>query len=182
MPATEYVEFQGKARWFKPQAPNQWGRWSHELILTPDSLEKFRELQLSTKWTNKEGKEVTVNGILNKLKKDEDGYFTSFSRPVNKEIKGKLRGYEPPKVFQADGKTPLFGIMVGNGSDITTCCEMYTYNVPGGNGSRGRALRWFSTRVDNLVPFEMDRDFEDRDHQAVKYLARTQAEKYVSPF
>jgi len=179
---TDYVNFQGKARWFKPQAPNQWNRWSHELVLTPESLELFRELQLSQQDTDKiTGKPITVNGIMNKLKKDEDGYYTSFSRPCSKEYRGKIRGFEPPLVFQADGKTPLVGVLVGNGSDVTTTCECYTYPNPAGGGY-GRALRWYSTRVDNLVPFDNSRDFTDEQHKAKHFLDKLAPEKYVNPF
>lgn len=178
---TDYVNFQGKARWFKPQQPNQWNKWSHDLILTPESLETFRELQISQKDVDKlTGKEVTISGILNKLKKDEDGYYTTFSRPASKEYKGKIRGFEPPIVLQADGKTPLIGVLVGNGSDITTTCECYTYPAPG--GGYGRALRWYSSRIDNLVPFEMNRDADDGQIRASNFMGRTVPERYVAPF
>lgn len=157
----EYILLQGKAKWFKAHAPNKFGNWSHDLYLTPESLAKVNEL--------KEGKKG-VDGIMNHLKKDEDGYYLSLSRPQSKTIRGKVVGFAPPIVFQRDGTTPLVDQLVGNGSDITSKVEYYTYNKARGTGGKGTAIRWFSTKVDNLIPFEMVKDFDDDYTKAAKGL------------
>jgi hypothetical protein len=145
----EYIYLQGKAKWFKHQQPNKFGNWSHDVYLNEASLAKVKELQ-ETK-----GK---TDGIKNALKEDDDGQFISLSRPQSKTIRGKVVGFAPPEVLGKDG-LPLHDMLVGNGSDITTKVEYYTYRKPYGDG-RGSAIRWASTRVDNLVPFKTQRDFD----------------------
>ena len=145
----DYIYLQGKSKWFKHQAPNKFGNWSHDIYLTDESLAKVKELQ--------EAKGKT-DGIKNTLKKDEDGTYVSLSRPQSKTIRGKVVGFAPPEVLGTDN-LPLHDMLVGNGSDITTKVEYYTYKKPFGDG-RGSAIRWASTRVDNLVPFKTQRDFD----------------------
>jgi hypothetical protein len=141
----EYVFLSGKTKWFRPHMPNQWHKYEHQLYLSGEELEKFRKLQEST---------ANTQGVKNQLKKDEDGYYVRLTRPASKEIKGKVVGFNPPLVYMADGVTPLVGVMVGNDSDVTTKLEKYRYPIPAQSGKYGIALRWLSTRVDNLVPFD----------------------------
>jgi len=162
MARTEFVYLQGKTKWFRHSAPNQWGNWSHELYLDTPSLEKFRSLQEST-----EG----VSGIKNQLRKDDDGYFVTLRRPAEKQLRtGQKRGFAPPEVFMADGVTPLRGVLVGNGSDVTTKIEVYQHFVPGGSG-KAKAIRWLSSKIDNLVPFENTRDANEDEQRSAKGLA-----------
>lgn len=147
--AVEYVYLQGKAKWFKHQTPNKFGDYSHDIYLTEESRQKVEEL--------KKGK-GNVEGIKNTLKHDDDGYYINVRRPQSKTIRGKVVGFAPPELLGKDG-LPLHDILVGNGSDITTKLEYYTYKKPFGEG-RGSAIRWASTRVDNLVPFTTQRDFD----------------------
>ncbi len=147
---TEYIYIQGKAKWFKHNTPNSWGKYTHVIYPNHESLEKIRELQ--------------AEGIKNILRKDEDGYYISFSRPTSVLIKGKVVGIAPPLVFQADGTTPLRETMVGNGSDITTKLEVYQHSTPG--GGKAKAARWLSTKVDNLVPFHNSRDLFGEQEKA----------------
>lgn len=145
---TEYVYLSGKTKWFRPHAPNQYHKYEHILYLNGEELEKFRKLQDST---------PQVQGIKNTLKKDDDGYYVRLTRPASKEIKGKIVGFNPPLVYMADGTTPLVGVNVGNGSDVTTKLEKYRYPIPAQSGKYGTALRWLSSRIDTLVPFDGNR-------------------------
>lgn len=157
--AVEYVYLQGKAKWFKHQTPNKFGDYSHDIYLTDESRTKVEEL--------KKGK-GNVEGIKNTLKHDDDGYYINVRRPQSKTIRGKVVGFAPPELLGKDG-LPLHDILVGNGSDITTKLEYYTYKKPFGEG-RGSAIRWASTRVDNLVPFTTQRDFDEDQTKLVSGL------------
>lgn len=161
----DYIFLQGKSKWFKHQTPNKFGNWSHDIYLNDESLNKFNVL--------KEGK-TGVEGVKNILKKDEDGFFVSISRPTSKVIRGKVQGFAPPQVLGTDN-LPLHDILVGNGSDITTKLEYYTYKKPASD-IKGSAIRWVSTRVDNLVPFKTQRDFDDGDEKQVRGLAEQPAQ------
>jgi len=145
---TENIFIQGKLSWVKVQVPDEWGKWKVTVHPNAASLDKIRDLQ--------------AEGLKNVLKKDEDGYFVSFSRPTQKMMKGKVIGLTPPELLMADGKTPLQGVLVGNGSDGTVKLEVYQHGTPG--GGKAKAARLVSIRVDNLIPFEINRDF-DRDQK-----------------
>lgn len=160
MAANKHEYLQGKTAWFKYNRLNDWGKWTHVLYLNNDSLDKFKALQAS---------DADVQGIKNVLKKDEDGYFTTFSRPGTITRRGKTEALTPPLVFESDGKTPWQGGAIGNGSDVTTKIEVYEYNVPGAN-KRGRAVRWLSTKIDQLVPYEGARDNTPQEAKANRGL------------
>jgi len=145
---TEYVYLQGKAKWARLTTPDPWGNWKLTLYLTPDSYNKFIELK--------------NEGVKNVVRKDEDGYHVILRRPTSKEIRGKVQGFAPPEVINPDG-TPLRDIMIGNGSDVTVKLEVYSHKTPG--GGTAKASRLNSVRVDNLIPFELSRDFEEDGDQ-----------------
>lgn len=151
----EYVYIQGKVSWFRPKIPNKWNKWAVTIHPNDKGLEIIRDLQ--------------AGGIKNQLKKDQDGYYTNFSRPVTKETStGKILSFTPPEVFDSDGKTPL-DVNVGNGSDATLKIEVYTHNTPG--GGKAKAVRWESARIDVLVPYEPNRDQDEQTKEASKGLA-----------
>jgi hypothetical protein len=160
MANSDYVFLKGKTKWFRARTPDKYGKWAHVLYPVPESLEVIQNLQ-----KEKDG----VQGIKNVLKKDEDGYNLTIGRPTNKMIRGKVVGFEPPLVLEADGKTPLTNTLVGNGSDITTKVVVYTYPIA--TGGKGKAMRWESTRVDNLIPYEMRRDLTEDQEKMVRNLA-----------
>jgi hypothetical protein len=89
-----------------------------------------------------------VEGILNEVKKDEDGYSVMFKRPMEKWG----TQLTPPQMMDKDGN-PWKGELIGNGSDITVKVECYQYKKPFNKG-KGRAIRLAAVRVDNLIPFE----------------------------
>ena len=157
---TEFVYLQGKVKWFRAQQPDEYGKWKHVLYPNAESLEKIRDLQLS---------QDGVTGIKNVLKKDEDGYSMTFSRPASKEIRGKIVGFAPPDVFESDGKTPMRNVNVGNGSDVTTKIAVYSHGTPG--GGRAKAARWESSRIDNLVPYNPPRDYTDSEEKSARGLS-----------
>lgn len=152
---TDYVFIQGKLSWLKFTVPDEWNKWKVTIHPNAEGLEKIRELQ--------------TEGVKNVLKKDEDGYFTTFSRPTSKMIKGKVVGLAPPELLQADGKTPLTGVLVGNGSDGVVKLEVYSHGTPG--GGKAKAARLLSAKIDNLIPFELKRDFSAGQQEAVAGLA-----------
>jgi len=169
MAKTSFEYFKGKVKWFRPnQLDAKYNKWTHVLYMDGPSVEKFRALQESTD---------DLAGIKNVLQKDEDGYFARFSRPGSVERQGKVQGLNPPEI--TDGSTvlpdgtnpPLRNVLVGNGSEVVTKVEVYTYPLRGTNGKRGRAMRWLSSRVDNLVPYEGRSDMTDREEKAIRGLS-----------
>lgn len=161
MAGTEYVFIQGKLSWVRVQQPNEWGKWTVQIHPNNEGLEKIRELQ--------------GEGVKNVLKKDDDGYYTTFSRPTQKMIKGKVVGLAPPEILQADGKTPLVGVLVGNGSDGVVKLETYYHGTPG--GGKAKAARFLSLKIDNLIPFELKRDFTAGQQEVVAGLAEQKPEQ-----
>lgn len=151
----EWIFLQGKGKYIKTKRPNDWGKWTCMLYPNNESLEKIRELQ--------------GQGLKNTLKKDEDGYNATFSRPVEKTFKksGLERkiGFSPVEVLGPDGK-PYDGL-IGNGSDITVKLEVYQHNTPG--GGKAKAARLSAIRIDNLVPFITD-DLDEAQQYQIKGL------------
>lgn len=149
---TVYVDLQGKCKWLNVKIPDQFGKWGLLLFPDPASIDTIKKMQAG--WF--EG----VEGIKNMLKdSEEDGVSIRLSRPSSKERKGKLVGFNPPELLQADGNTPLRDTMVGNGSDVTCKCELYFFMTP--LKKQSSAIRLMSVRIDNLIPFVSDRDFTE---------------------
>lgn len=148
-----YIFLKGKAKWAnKLFIPDQMYKcWSVLIYPDQDSYSKILELK-----AGKEG----IQGILNVIKKDEDGYNITLKRPTEKKFNGKLQGFIPPLVLNADNSpfNPQ-GPQIGNGSDVTCKIEYYQYKRP--TGGYGSAIRLESVRIDNLVPFEKSKDFPD---------------------
>jgi hypothetical protein len=141
MSKSEIIYVKGKAKWARTMIPDEWDKWKITVYPGPTDLEKVRDLQ--------------ARGLKNVLKKDDEGYHVSFSRPQHKSIKGRLVSFTPPEVLMADGRTPL-GQMIGNGSDVTVKLEVYPHGTPG--GGKAVAARLESIRVDNLVPYIEDEE------------------------
>ena len=153
---SEYIYVQGKVKWFRHEkADLEFRKWSHDMYLNPESLEKIKALK--------------ERGLKNVIKKDDDGYYTRFSRPTDKLIRGKVIGFAPPDIFMSDGVTPMRNVNVGNGSDVTTKLEIYEHRTP--SGGKSVAARWVSSRIDNLVPFDGRKgDFTDEEALAAEGL------------
>lgn len=158
MAKTEYYYFQGKASWAKLVTPDHmFKKWSVKLHLTPESYALFMKLK------EKDGE---TEGILNEVKKDDDGYFVNLSRPTEKRYRDELRAFTPPEVIDKDGK--VFQELIGDGSDITCKVECYRFKLPF-KKNQGRAIRLASVRVDNLVPFTRAQ-YTDEQEALVKGL------------
>lgn len=144
---SEFVFVSGKVSWVKGITPNQWDKWALTLHPDAESLEKIRDLQ--------------AEGVKNVIKKDEDGYYVQFSRPIMIQLRnGQKTPLAPPEITHKDG-TPMEGVPIGNGSDGIVKLEVYQHPTP--NGGRAKAARWASLRIDNLIPFNKDEDYpEDR--------------------
>jgi hypothetical protein len=131
--------------WVKYVTPDPtFNKWSVTIHPNAEGVEAIRELQ--------------TQGVKNQWKKDEDGYYISFSRPTERKIKGKIIGMTPPVVLNQDG-TPMDGVAIGNGSDGTLKLEIYSHGTP--SGGKAKAARWAALKIDNLIPFNKDTDFPD---------------------
>lgn len=140
------VYVKGKLSWVRHDRPNEWGKYTVTLHPDTPSLEIIRELQ--------------AEGVKNQIKKDEEGYYVTFSRPVSKEIKGRIVTFSPVELLDGrqpplpDGSfPPLRDVLVGNGSDGVVKLETFYHRTPGTNG-KAMAARLAAIRVDNLVPFD----------------------------
>jgi len=142
--ANEYLYVQGKLSWVKCDKPDEWGKWKATIHPTPASLEKIRDLQ--------------AEGLKNVLKKDEDGYYVSFSRPTQKLIRGKVVGLTPPPIIGEDGAP--FTKAIGNGSGGILKLEVYQHNTPG--GGKAKAARLESVKITDHIPFEREKDFDPK--------------------
>ena len=139
---TNQVYIQGKVHWVHAVNTNKFGDWSFQIYPDTKSLEIIRDLQ--------------SKGLKNVLKKDDDGYYIQFKRPVKIKVKGKDQPLNKPTIVDREGK-PIDGVAIGNGSDATAKLSVYSHPTP--SGGRAVAARWESMRIDNLVEFNRDTDF-----------------------
>lgn len=153
--ASSFVKISGKCKWFRPftlETQYEVPYWSYVHYPDAESLEVLRELQAA--------------GMKNQIKKDDDGWYVRIKRPayikryVNKiELKNPLK---PPKILNKDGIEISDTTSIGNGSDITTKLEVYEHRVPNSD-KKAKAIRWDSTRINNLVEFDRNADFKPEE-------------------
>lgn len=158
------VYLQGKLKWPKlVQADSKFGEPKWSVVLYPDADSHNKILELQKK------------GIKNVIKKDEEGWFVTFSRHVSKTYRGKIKTFSPP--ILVDGKKPLpsggyepFTDAIGNGTDATVKIEVYAYKAPTDPIGKmtGCACRLVSVRVDNLVPYAPNKDYDEDQKKMVK--------------
>lgn len=144
MAMPDYVYLKGKASWAKVITPDvEYNTWSIKLYIDDNSYAEFMKLK------ERNGE---VEGILNEVKTDEEGgRFVTLRRPMSRKWNGKETQLSAPVVLDKNNQPTRDAI--GNGSDVTVKCELYSYKKPFNKG-RGRAIRLQSVRVDNLVPYE----------------------------
>lgn len=139
MQTYEYIS--GKASWCKTKSPETYGDdsfWSATIHPDAKGLELARELA---------GK-----GMKNHIKKDDDGWFIKFKRPVSRKLRnGTKAAMIAPEVMDADGK-PFEGL-IGNGSDVTFKLEVYDHNTP--TGGKAKAARLGAIKIHTLVPYDV---------------------------
>lgn len=164
MAKSEYVTLRGKFSWVRHDRPDpQYNKYKFTLHPDAESLDKIRELK--------------ERGLKNELKKDEDGYYMTFSRDVQKTYNGVTKGLGPIELV--DGNTrlpdgtyaPLRNTMVGNGSD--GACKLEVFGFKRFPGIAARAV---SIRVDNLVPFSGKSDLNDLEERAQRDFDKVPAE------
>lgn len=156
MAATELIDVQGKLKFIHAVSFNKYDKWSVTFYPTTPSLEVIRDLQ--------------SQGVKNVMKKDDDGYFIQFSREPTKLMRGKVVAFTAPKVIDKDGQ-PFDGNKIGRGSDATIRLEVYQHGTP--SGGKAKAARWDSVRIDNLVPWERDKDLGPDEAANVKSLTES---------
>jgi hypothetical protein len=149
---TQYLFLKGKGKWIRARQIDQYGSWS--MVLYPDA-ESLKII-----------KQLIDKGLKNTLRKDQDGENMSFKRLPSKVIRGKLVPFANPDILNKDGEP--WDIQPGNGSDVTMKISVYEYKSP--MGAKGIAARWESVRIDNLVPFESSRDYDERQQIQIEGL------------
>lgn len=164
MGRTEYLYFTGKCKWAKLAAPDKFGKYSIVLYPKPDDLARLKTLGLK-------------NPIKVDPKAPEDGEKIVFSRPLSKQIRGKIVGFAPPIVMMKNQEgvwMPEPNLQIGNGSDVTIKIDYYSYETP--TKEKGYAARLSGIRVDNLVPYNPRSDMILEDKEAAEGL-ETQPEQ-----
>lgn len=151
---TEAVYISGKARYARTINPDPvYEKWSIAIYPPQSEMPKVHDL------LNK--------GIRNKLKKDDDGYFITFSRPLKIKLRnGQVKPMEGPKVIDKDGK--IITDFIGDGSDVTVKLETYGGPGPGGKGSY-YAARLQGIKVNSLVPHTKEQ-LDDEGYEQVSGL------------
>lgn len=147
--ATSFVILHGKGKWIKVTRPNRFGKWSLDLYMNQENLETFKTM-----------------GVKNHVKKDEEGYYVTFSRPTEIHVRGKAVALQPPQILDKDNIPILLG-GIGNGSDITVKVEHYSYTNPMSK-IKEHACRLFAVRIDNLVPWDEGSLNDPDEMKAVK--------------
>lgn len=158
----KYYYFTGKSfmsRILKPDV--EYNCWSQPLYLNPESYDLFMKLKEGTS---------ECEGILNEVKQKEDGYLVNFRRPLVKKFKGQEQALTPPIILDKDGLPWQENCLIGNGSDITVKTEWYTYTLKYKKNMKGSAIRLVGARIDNLIPYEMNRDFSDEEKKMTEGL------------
>lgn len=131
MAVKEYEYFEGTVKFINQNTPNEWNKWAIVIYLDNDNRDKLIDLQ--------------AQGVKNTLKKDEGGYYTTFSRPSFKEYQnGDKQEFDPPVVYDADGNKT--GVLIGRGSKVNVRVEVYSHPIPNSK-QRGKALRWEAVKV-----------------------------------
>lgn len=141
--ANTYETLEGSFNWvqidepvetpFKDKKGNLRWVWKAQFRPNAESLMKVMDLQ--------------SKGVKNQLKKDDQGYFVNFNRPV-KDNAGKA--LSPPRAYKADGITPL-NDNIGNGSKGKVVLELYEHKTP--NGGKAHAARLYSFAITDLVVY-----------------------------
>lgn len=151
--SSELVDVHGKLMFIHATSFNKFDKWS--ITFQPDakSLEVIRDLQ--------------SQGVKNVMKKTEENeYYISFSREPTKLIRGKVVAFAAPKVVDKDGQP--FNGGIGRGSDVTVRLDVYQHGTP--SGGKAKAARFDSVRINELIPYEIDRDLPAVDAEEVKAL------------
>ncbi len=146
---------EGKISWHNLVTANEDHKWQCKIYLSPESLDKVNKLK--------------EEGLMNHLRKDDDGYSMTFTRHEQKDVRGRITLFAPPIVLDKDGK-PMSGVGIGHGSDIKLKIQVYRFKKPGTTDKKIVAARLEAVRVVNLIPFEQNRDLDPKQLRQIKGL------------
>jgi hypothetical protein len=155
--ATRTEIIRGKISWHNLIIPDEEKKWKCRIYPDPESLVIINDLK--------------AEGLLNVLKKDDDGYSMAFTRHAEKLIRGKIQIFTAPVVYDAEGK-PCDGAGIGHGSDIALKLQVYYFRKPAGT-AKGIAARMEGIRILNLVPWEAKKDMTTAQARQSKGLVDT---------
>jgi hypothetical protein len=131
------VYITGKCKWARTFNPDPtYNKWS--ITIWPANNAELTKIH-----------DLKAKGIRNELKKDDEGYYMTFSRPLKIQLRnGGVKAMTAPITLDKDGKA--LTELVGDGSDVTVKLDTY-----GGKGDYGKyfAARLDSIRVNNLIPY-----------------------------
>lgn len=111
-----FIYLTGILKWVRLDRPNQWDQWEVCLYPNAESLETLYEYK--------------KKGVRNTIRKDDDGYYISLRRPMEKKFKGRLTAMAPVAVLDKDGIPVALSKKIGNGSTGICKVEWYKYNKP----------------------------------------------------
>jgi hypothetical protein len=135
--------------------PNKFGKWGLDLWPTEEGVLIIKDL-------------IKNHGLMNKLKQDDDGYYLTLSRPIEKKFGAEITKLNPPVVMSREG-IPVTNVQIGNGSDVT--CKVWKYSFkPLTSEQRKVAIRLEAVRIDNLIPYKSETDMRDFQKEQVKGL------------
>lgn len=168
--ASKEVYFRGKTHFCKllNRGDEKYGAWSTGLYLDDASYALFLEL--------KKGNETT-DGIMNDAKIEEDGPLIQLKRPHVRKTKLAESMMTAPIVLDKHNLPWPQEKIIGNGSDVIVKCEYYTFKPPF-KSKRGSAIRLISARVEDHVPYEMNRDLTPDDAKSIKGLVDQKPMQY----
>lgn len=147
MANSEEVFLKGKLKWVRHIVPDtafEPHSWRVTLYPDDESMLKIKELKKA--------------GMQNHLKMDDDGQYMAFKRPTERTIRGRREAMHPPKVIDKAG-VPI-EVPIGNGSDGVLSLEVYSHKTQQ-PGVTKKAARWRGLRVDNFIPYEIEKDTLD---------------------
>lgn len=154
--STEDLFMRGKFKYMKHIRPDPMypDKWATLFYPSQDDLPKLRELKKS--------------GIMNHMKMDDDGEYMNFSRPLEKNWKGKKEALTPPRVVDKEN-IPIM-VPVGNGSDGVIHLEVYQFQDKQRPGQFKKAARWVGARIDNHVKYDPNPDYSEEEKADLKKL------------
>jgi hypothetical protein len=141
---TEFITIEGELSWVRCGKPetDPWDNTKWKATVHPTSADLSKVMDLQSK------------GVRNTLKKDDKGYFVTYSRPSElKTKKGKI-ALDPPKVYGSDGKTEIDPNTIGNGSKGVLKIEARSFKTP--QGGTGHAARLHSVLIKELVEYKKE--------------------------
>lgn len=153
---TRDVIIKGKISWHNLVNPDEEQKWKCTIYPDAESMALINELK--------------DEGLLNGLRKDEEGYNMTFTRYRQKVIKGAIKLFDAPIILDKDG-VPCEGMGIGHGSDISMKLQVYKYRKPNQSGdAKGTAARMEGIRIYNLIPFNKDKELSTSTARQAKGL------------